>query len=81
MKFQNVTDIRYNDPSTVPLSHSSDDDKSLNKDSRAPLVDDNMYSVISEHCLPKLVCELHRKSMEEFESFSESEKNLVRLIG
>ena len=40
-----------------------------------------LHHVIAEHCLPKLVCELHRKSMEEFETYSESEKSLISLIG
>ena len=40
-----------------------------------------MYSVIAEHCLPKLVCELHAKGIEELQSFSESERTLVKLIG
>ena len=73
--YYNVADIRY-DPSRVQT-----DRQSPNEGSNVPLVDDNLYSVISEHCLPKLVCELHSKLLEEFESFSESEKSLVSLIG
>ena len=38
-----------------------------------------MFLVISEHCLPKLVCELHAKSYGAV--FSESEKSLMSLIG
>ena len=38
-----------------------------------------MFRIISEYCLPKLVCELHAKSYGAV--FSESEKSLMSLIG
>ena len=46
------------------------------------LIDDEqmkMFLIISEQCLPKLVCELHAKAHGA--TFSESEKSLMALIG
>lgn len=71
-------DVRY-DPSRVVSKNK----KSLDEANPKKQISEEkrLHNVIAEHCLPKLVCELHRKSMEEFESFSESEKNLISLIG
>ena len=73
-----VLDVRY-DPSRVVSKNK----KSLDEANPKKQISEEkrLHNVIAEHCLPKLVCELHRKSMEEFESFSESEKNLISLIG
>ena len=70
-----ISDVRY-DPSRVVSKNAKEvrPKKQISEEKR-------LHNVIAEHCLPKLVCELHRKSMEEFESFSESEKNLISLIG
>lgn len=73
-----LLDARY-DPSRVvsKSGKSSEEVKPKTEISE----EKRLHTVIAEHCLPKLVCELHRKSMEEFETFSESEKNLISLIG
>ncbi len=39
-----------------------------------------MYSLISEYCLPKLVCELYARDPESI-AFTDSEKSLMYLIG
>ena len=89
-------DIRYN-PSllsppatkTEPIESRSSGQGASNRGgqldqtatTRSNVDQTQMYSVIAEHCLPKLVCELHAKGIEELQSFSESERTLVKLIG
>jgi hypothetical protein len=68
-------DVRY-DP-----SQDSSTEKSPNDISKKKSEEKSLHHVIAEHCLPKLVCELHRKSIEEFETYSDSEKSLISLIG
>ena len=75
-KHEYISDVRY-DPSRV----RSDDKTQTNDVSDKQTEEKSLHHVIAEHCLPKLVCELHRKQLEEFESFSESERSLVSLIG
>ena len=41
---------------------------------------EQMFLQISEHCLPKLVCELHAR-LPGTNSFTDSEKSLMALIG
>ena len=40
-----------------------------------------MMHQISEHCLPKLVCELYAKDSVAGEALADSEKSLMALIG
>jgi len=72
----NVNNGKSDDPSRTTKAASKDSIKDEGAQNSAAVM-----SVIFDHCLPKLVCQLYSLKPEDLEKLSDQEQHLMNMIG